>query len=155
YPNRGLAMWTSPDPEFQTAMCRVWNDWALDVFKGHEDRMLPVAAIAPADVETAVAEVNRVAKMGYRSVFLPIQPLGNAPAGQRGPQYNQPVFEPLWAAIEETGMPISLHVGTGKDPRTASGNGGAVINYVIHALGTAMEPVVQLCSSGVLERYPN
>src|SRR3712207_2245804 len=74
YPNRGLQMWTSPDPEMQTAMCRVWNDWALETFKGYEDRMAPVAAIAPAAVEMAVAEVQRVAAMGYRSVFLPVQP---------------------------------------------------------------------------------
>jgi predicted TIM-barrel fold metal-dependent hydrolase len=155
YPNRGLQMWTSPDPEFQTAMCRVWNDWAIHVFKGYEHRMRVVAAIAPADVEAAVKEVYRVAQMGYKSVFLPVQPLGNAPAGQRRPQYQDKEFEPLWAAIEETGMPISFHVGTGKDPRTASGDGGAVINYVVHALSTAIEPVTQLCASGILERHPN
>lgn len=155
YPNRGLQMWTSPDPEMQTAMCRAWNDWALDNFRGYEQRMAPVAAIAPAAVDTAIQEVERVAKLGYRSVFLPVQPLGNAPAGQRRPAYNDKGFEPLWAAIEDTGMPISLHVGTGKDPRTATGDGGAVINYTIHALATAMEPVVQLCASGVLERHPN
>src|SRR5579883_874963 len=39
YPNRGLQMWASPDPEMQTAMCRVWNDWAIAVFRGYEQRM--------------------------------------------------------------------------------------------------------------------
>jgi predicted TIM-barrel fold metal-dependent hydrolase len=155
YPNRGLQMWTSPDPAMQAEMCRVWNDWAIDLFGDYKYRMAAVAAIAPADVEGAVREVERVAKLGYRSVFLPIQPLGNAPAGQRRPAYNNREFEPLWSAIEDTGMPISFHVGTGKDPRTATGDGGAVINYVVHALSTAIEPVVQLCASGVLERHPN
>ncbi|HZQ35818.1 MAG TPA: amidohydrolase family protein [Dehalococcoidia bacterium] len=154
YPNRGLAMWASPDPLMQAAMCRVWNDWAIELFRGYEQRMAPVAAVAPADVEGAVAEVQRAAKLGYRGVFLPVQPLGTAPPTERRPGYHLPQFEPLWTAIEETGMPISFHVGTGKDPRTASGNGGAVINYVVHALSTAIEPVVQLCASGVLERHP-
>jgi predicted TIM-barrel fold metal-dependent hydrolase len=139
----------------QAALCRVWNDWAIEIFGGHADRMAPVAAIAPADVEPAVQEVYRVAKMGYKSVFLPVQPLGTAPPSQRRPGYNLPQFEPLWSAIEETGMPISFHIGTGKDPRTATGYGGAVINYVVHALSTAIEPVVQLCASGVLEQHPN
>jgi predicted TIM-barrel fold metal-dependent hydrolase len=155
YPNRGLAMWASPDPEMQAAMCRVWTDWAIEIFAGYKDRMAPVAAIAPANVEAAVQEVYRIAKLGYRSVFLPVQPLGTAPPSARRPGYNLPMFEPLWSAIEETGMPISFHIGTGKDPRSASGNGGAVINYVVHALATAIEPVVQLTSSGVLERHPN
>jgi predicted TIM-barrel fold metal-dependent hydrolase len=159
YPNRGLAMWSSPSIAFQTEMCRVWNDWALpEVFRGYEYRMCPVAAVAPADVESAVKEVYRVAKLGYKSVFLPIQPLGSTPYREEKDRrlgYNWPQFEPLWAAIEETGMVISLHVGTGKDPRTASGDGGAVINYVVHALSTAIEPVTQFCASGILERHPN
>ncbi|HEY7293920.1 MAG TPA: amidohydrolase family protein, partial [Dehalococcoidia bacterium] len=125
YPNRGLAMWASPDPQMQAAMCRVWNDWAIELFRGYEQRMAPVAAIAPADLDDAVQEVERAAKLGYRGVFLPVQPLGTAPPTERRPGYHLPQFEPLWAAIEETGMPISFHVGTGKDPRTASGNGGA------------------------------
>jgi len=155
YPNRGLQMWSSPDVEMQAAMCRVWNDWAIEVFGAHRERMAPVAAIAPADLDGAVQEVRRVAKLGYRGVFLPVQPLGTAPPSERRPGYHLPIYEPLWAAIAESGLPISFHVGTGKDPRTATGNGGAVINYVVHALATAIEPVVQLCASGVLERHPD
>jgi predicted TIM-barrel fold metal-dependent hydrolase len=154
YPNKGLQHWTSPDPEMQTAVCKVWNDWALpEVFRDAEDRMLPTACIAPMNVETAVAEVYRVAEMGYKHLFLPVQPQGNSPA-ERRIGYNHRMFDPLWAAIEETGLPINLHVGTGKDPRTSSGNGGAVINYVWNALATAGEPVVQFSASGVFERYP-
>jgi len=29
-----------------------------------------------------------------------------------------------------------------------------VVNYVVHALATAMEPIAQLCASGVCERFP-
>jgi predicted TIM-barrel fold metal-dependent hydrolase len=146
YPNRGLLMWASPDPAHQTAMCKVWNDWANEFFRPQKQRCVPVAAVAPKDVETAVKEVERVAKMGYRTVFLPVQV-------QEQP-YNLPLYDPLWAVIQDTGMPISFHVGTGKDPRTATGNGGATINYVWHALATAIEPVVQLCASGICERFP-
>jgi predicted TIM-barrel fold metal-dependent hydrolase len=146
YPNRGLLMWASPDPAHQTAMCKVWNDWALEFFAPQKQRCAPVAAVAPKDVETAVKEVERVAQMGYRTVFLPVQ--------VQDQPYNLPLYDPLWAAIQETRRPISFHVGTGKDPRTATGNGGAIINYVWHALSTAIEPVVQLCASGVCERFP-
>lgn len=147
YPNRGLLMWASPDPEHNTAMCKVWNDWAIDFFRPQLKRSAPVAAIAPRDVESAVKEVQRVAKMGYRSLFLPVQ--------VQDQPYNMPVYDPLWAAIQEAGLPINFHVGTGKDPRTATGNGGAIINYVWHAFATAIEPVVQLCASGVCERFPH
>lgn len=155
YPNKGLQHWTSPDAEMQAALCRVWNDWALpEVFQGHQDRMAPAACIAPLGVEAAIAEVQRVAKLGYRHLFFPVQPQGNA-AVERRIGYNHPMFEPLWAAVSEAGMPVSLHVGTGKDPRTSTGDGGAVINYVWNALATAIEPVVQFTASGIMERFPN
>lgn len=31
-PNKGLAMWATPDPAFSLEMCKVWHDWAWDVF---------------------------------------------------------------------------------------------------------------------------
>jgi predicted TIM-barrel fold metal-dependent hydrolase len=146
YPNRGLMMWASPDAGFQSAMCRVWNDWAYETFKDEWHHSAPCCAIAPADVPAAIAELQRCAALGFRTVFMPAQVAGMP--------YNRPEYDPLWAAVQDTGLPIAFHVGTGRDPRTSSGAGGAIINYAIHALGAAQEPVAQLCSSGVLERFP-
>jgi predicted TIM-barrel fold metal-dependent hydrolase len=145
FPNKGLTCWSSPDPEHNTAMCRVWNDWAHEAFAG-QTRSYPVAAIAPADLASAVAEVQRVATLGFHAVMMP--PL------LRGKGYNMPDFDPLWAALCDARLPVCFHAGSGKDPRTAAGDGGAIINYVVHAMNTVLEPVVQLCSSGVLERFP-
>jgi predicted TIM-barrel fold metal-dependent hydrolase len=153
YPTFGLMMWASPDPELHKQMVRVYNDWGMEVFGNYRHIMAPAAAIAPRDVEWSVEEIRRVANMGYRHVMFPMQP-GRSEDG-RILGYNLPMFEPLWSAMEDANLPISLHVGTGKDPRTSGGNGGAVINYVWNALATAQEPVAQLCSSGVLERHPN
>ena len=61
----------------------------------------------------------------------------------------------MWSAISETGLPITFHVSTGRDPRTSRGNGGAVINYAVHSLAPTMEPIANLCASGVIERFPN
>jgi len=152
YPNVGLMMWASPDAPMQTAMTRVWTDWVMEVFKNDLHRSAPAAAVAPLDVEAATAEVHRIAKMGFKHVMLPVQP-GRDEKG-RLVGYNLPMFDPLWAALQDEGLVVSFHVGTGKDPRTAAGNGGAVINYVVHALSPAMEPIVQLCAGGVLERFP-
>jgi predicted TIM-barrel fold metal-dependent hydrolase len=68
--------------------------------------------------------------------------------------YNLPHFDPLWAAITDANLPITFHVSTGRDPRAARGNGGAVVNYVSHSLSPSIEPVANLCASGVLERFP-
>ena len=154
FPNKGLTIWATPDPLFSQAMCRVFNDWAWEVFGPHNDRLSPMACIAPGDLEGAIAEIRRTAKLGFRGLSLPCKPLWGPP-DHEAPNYNLPEFDPLWAVVEEVNLPITFHVSTGRDPRTARGNGGAVINYAVHSLAPTMEPIANLCASGVLDRFPS
>lgn len=153
FPNKGLAMWATPDPEFASAQCRVWNEWAWEEFGEHNDRLAPVAAIATGDLAGCMAEIERTAKLGFKALTLPCKPIWGGHDIDHV-NYNLPHFDPMWALIEETGMPMTFHVSTGRDPRASRGNGGAVINYVTHSLAPTIEPVANLCASGVLERFP-
>ncbi len=156
FPTKGLFGWATPDPVFAMAMCRAWNRWAYDMFSPdgwHDGRTLPLALIAAGDLDGALAEVRWAADMGYVGVCL-----GNSPIyGPKAPgklEYNDPVFQPMWAAIEDADLTITFHVSTGRDPRAVTGDGGAVVNYVCHSMETTIEPLVQMIASGVLERHP-
>jgi len=153
FPNKGLAMWATPDPVFAMAQCRVWNDWAWETFGDHNDTMSPMAAIATGDLDGTMAEIERVAALGFRGLTLPCKPIWGSYDVDHD-NYNLPVFDRMWALIEEVDLPITFHVSTGRDPRASKGNGGAVINYVTHSLSPTIEPMANLCSSGVLERFP-
>lgn len=153
YPNKGLYVFSTQDVEFSAAMCSAYNDWAFEAYSEYRDRIVPVACIATGNVELAIAEVNRAANMGFRALTIPVRPV-YGPADADMVNYNDPSYDRLWAAIQDVDLPVSIHVSTGKDPRTARGNGGAVINYVVHSLHPAVEPVVLICASGILERFP-
>ena len=153
FPNKGLMMWATSDVKFAAAQCRVWNDWAAETYGPYRDRMVPMASIATGDLEGAVAEVERTAKLGFRGVTLPCKPIWGA-HDARHPNYNLPLFDPLWSVIVETGLPVTFHVSTGRDPRAARADGGAIINYVSHSLSPTIEPIANLCASGVIERFP-
>ncbi len=153
FPNKGLSMWATPDAVFAQAQCCVYNEWAWETFSRYNDRMSPAAAIATADLEGSIAEVKRVATLGFRALTLPCKPVWGAHDVEH-PNYNLPMFDPLWDVIQDAGLPITFHVSTGRDPRAARGNGGAVINYVSHSLSPTIEPVANLCASGVLKRFP-
>jgi len=153
FANKGLLCYATPDPRFAMAMCRAWNRWALDEFQAAFDRMLPMAMVATGDLEGTLAEIEWAAEHGFKGVLLPNKPIfGPARPGEL--RYNDPSFERLWSRIEDLGLPITLHVSTGRDPRAVSGNGGAIINYVSHSMTTTIEPLVQIIGSGVLERHP-
>jgi len=154
FPNKGLAMWATPDPAFAMAQCCVYNDWAWETFGAYNDRMSPAAALATGDLEGSIAEVERVAGLGFRALTLPCKPIWGAHDVEH-PNYNLPHFDRLWAAIQAADLPITFHVSTGRDPRASRGNGGAVINYVSHSLSPTIEPVANLCASGVLDRFPS
>ena len=153
FANKGLLGYATPDPVFAMAMCRAWNRWALEEFGAAFDRMLPMAMLSPGDLDGTFAEMEWAAQRGFKGFLLPNKPIyGPAQPGEL--MYNDPSFEGLWSRVEELGLPITLHVSTGRDPRAVSGNGGAIINYVSHSMETTIEPLVQIISSGVLERHP-
>jgi predicted TIM-barrel fold metal-dependent hydrolase len=153
FPNKGLTIWATPDAEFSQAMCRVYNDWAWEVFGAFNDRLSPMACVASADIDGAIAEIVRCAKLGFRGLSLPCKPVWGPP-DHEAPNYNLPEFDRLWACIQDVDLPITFHVSTGRDPRTSRGNGGAVVNYAVHSLAPTMEPIANLCGSGVLDRFP-
>lgn len=153
FPNKGLTIWATPDAAFSQAMCRAYNDWAWETFAAYNDRLAPMACVATGDLDGAIAEVERAANRGFKGLALPCKPVWGAPDHEH-PNYNLPLFEPLWDAVVAAELPITFHVSTGRDPRTARGNGGAVINYAVHSLAPTMEPLINLCASGVIERHP-
>ncbi|MDH4074424.1 MAG: amidohydrolase [Acidimicrobiia bacterium] len=153
FPNKGLVVWATKDAHFSHLMCKAWNDWAWETFAPFNDRLAPMACIAPASLDEALAEIQRVAALGFKGLCLPCKPVFGPPDVD-DPNYNLKEFEPLWDCITDVDLPVTFHVSTGRDPRTSRSNGGAVINYTIHSLAPTMEPLVNICASGVAERHP-
>ena len=158
FPNKGLLCWATPDPVFADAMCRAWNRWAYDFHGGadgwFDGRTRPLASVATGDLDCAMTTIRWAAEHDFVGLCF-----GNSriygPKEWGTLEYNDPQLEPLWSLVVETGLPVTFHVSTGRDPRAVGGNGGAIINYVCHSMETTIEPLVQLITSGVFERHPD
>ena len=153
FPNKGLTIWATADPDFSHAMCVAYNEWAWETFADYNDQLIPMACLAPGALDKTIEEINRCAKLGFKGLSLPCKPNWGAP-DHAAPNYNLPEFDPLWACIQDVDLPVTFHVSTGRDPRTSRGNGGAIINYTVHSLAPTMEPIANICSSGVIDRFP-
>jgi predicted TIM-barrel fold metal-dependent hydrolase len=90
----------------RVAAFRAFNDAALEFASHDPKRLLTVYLIPIVDVAEAVGEVERLARESARAFMLPLYPtdLELAP-------YFDPKYDPLWGAIQDTGIPISQHVG--------------------------------------------
>lgn len=153
FPNKGLTIWATPDAQFSHAMCRAYNEWAWETFAEVNDQLAPLACIAPAALEESIAEIQRCAALGFKGLSLPCKPVFGPP-NVDDLNYNLSELEPLWDCITDVDLPVTFHVSTGRDPRTARSHGGAVINYTVHSLAPTMEPLINICASGVAERHP-
>ena len=134
--------------EMAMAAFRIYNDWATEVTARYGARCKIVPTAVTSDIPAAIAEIERVLKLGADIIALPTD------AGRDKPQYNHKDYDPLWAVIEEAGIPIAMHVATGDDPRRVRGPGGAIMNRA-YSHEMMVHPIVAFCSSGVLDRFPN
>ena len=108
YPTFGLHQLVGPDREAMRRACEVYNDWAVE-FCGHDrKRLVPVATIPVDDVRWAVAEMERCRKTGHWGAMVSLQP----PVGL--PPYRDSMYAPIWSAAERLGMPLTLHLATGR-----------------------------------------
>ena len=88
----------------------------------------------------SVAEMERLAKRGFRGVLMP------AHTDAMPHAYNHSYYEPLWAAAADHGLVVHFHAGSGRNVQPARNPGGAVINFVL-TVGGPQETVVYLCGA--------
>jgi predicted TIM-barrel fold metal-dependent hydrolase len=131
---------------------RAFNDALID-FGSVDPKRLNVSYQIPIhDVDFAASEVRRVADAGGKSLQLPVYP---AELGL--PDYFDARYDALWTAIQETDLPICLHIGMNlsledlaqRDPTPQKG-----VTHTQVGLSTG-EAVGLWLVGGVLERFPN
>jgi predicted TIM-barrel fold metal-dependent hydrolase len=108
YPTMLLGLQSELDVDFAEVQARAYNDWCSDHVMEGEGRLFGAGALPPmhepADVARVAAEIRRVASLpGMVSVFMRPNP-----AIDWRP-FNDPVYDPIWLAASETGLPIALH----------------------------------------------
>jgi len=131
------------DKELYWACIDVYNEWLIDYCRDHRDRLVPIA-ILPAFLKPEAARdyVGKIRQLGYKALQMPAFP--------RGIRYNSRSMDPLWAAIEESGIPLMFHVGAYVE---FVGNGSVGAN-ITRNLAPYRGLLGQLTFSGVFDRHP-
>ncbi len=143
------------DSELALGCIQAYNDHIADFSTDNRKRLVPVGIVPMESVETAVAEINRMAAKGIRSGLIPPEP-------GRGRFWNDPIFEPIWRAMDAHNMVISLHLGVQSGIKlpaylpTAEGvpPGSAETMSTLARMLMAV-PVTTILWSGIFDRYPN
>ncbi len=111
YPNVGgfgAQRFLQMDDEALMLTCvKAYNDFQSDWASVAPNRLIPVTSLPFWDVAKSVAEIERCAKKGHRSVLFPSQPqdFGFKPLAH-------PSWDPIWAAAQDANLAISFHLGS-------------------------------------------
>ena len=154
YPTSGMYITAKNgmDPRFAEAACRAYNNWLYDyIQEGDSKRMFGAAAVSPHDVETAVVEARRAVRdLSFKAIFL-------RPNMYNGRSWHDPYYDPLWAEIQELGVPVGFHETTGsRMPATGADrfpDDLGIAHIATHPIEQMMA-CMDIIMGGVMERFP-
>ena len=149
YPTAGLSWYSVPDSELLTAICDTYNGWIAEFCQSYPDRLKGIAMVNVDDVQTGMRQLERVARMGLVGAMITVYPPEDR-------AYGSPEYELLWAAAQDLGIPLSLHIGTNRilsgpgafDPSNASRAASCNVDYWVRM------SIANMIYAGVFERYP-
>src|SRR5262245_36069640 len=103
YPTILLGLASIPDVGRASALARAYNEWILEFCRTDPARLFAVAAVPQQDLAACVEAIHRAKQQGFVGVFLRPNP------SIEGRYFHDPAYEPLWNALEDTGLPLGLH----------------------------------------------
>jgi predicted TIM-barrel fold metal-dependent hydrolase len=102
------------------------------------------------DAQEGIGELQRAARAGLAGAMISVYP-------REDQQYDQPMYEPFWAAAQDLDMPLSLHVATNRPMA-----GGLTTDTLTSQTAAARAntdywvrmSLANMLFAGVFERYP-
>jgi predicted TIM-barrel fold metal-dependent hydrolase len=140
------------EKELALACVKAYNDWMVEEWAGDSNgRLIPLCIVPLWDAQLAADEVRRNAGRGVRAVAFSELPgkLGLPTIHDR-----DHYWEPFFAACNDTGTAIFMHIGSGSTWMTSSPDAPPAVTAVLVFMTSVMS-LSDWLFSGALARYPN
>ena len=105
YPTVNMLICNHPDAEYKNACSWAYNRWLETYVGAVPDRLYGLGQLIMISPEQAIADLRKIKDMGFKGVMMPGEP-------ETEEDYDQPLWDPFWAAAVEMDMPLSFHVLT-------------------------------------------
>src|SRR5215469_6398679 len=140
------------DKDASNEMLRIYNDWLKEFCSHYPDRHIGLACLPYGDIDAAVKEIYRVAKMGLRGLELSC-------SWDMEPMWH-PMWEPLWKAVNDVQLPLHFHTFPSTPASVRASLTGdlrrkAQFTSVAGFQMNLINIIAAIIGAGVLERYPD
>ena len=168
YPTAGLAYHRMEDTRMRRAICRAYNVFAMDQFKGLGDRVIPAAIIPMYTPEEAIEEIEfAVKQLGYKVLMIGGMMRRRVPAlEQEHPDASKHVqwfdvigldseydYDPVWRKCLELKVAPSFHNGA-RSILLRNSPSNFCYNHIGHFADAGHAVAKALFFGGVTRRFP-
>ena len=150
FPRFAGTLWLDgTDMDMTSACVQAWNNWMLeDWCATAPERFIPMTMVQLWDPDLAAQELRRCAAMGAKSITMT-----ESPSSLGLPSWWTDHWDPLFAAAEEAGVVLSMHIGTGGALYAPSPESPEAVQISLCGVN-AMGACTDLIFSGILHRHP-
>ena len=168
YPTAGLSFHRMQDTRLRRAICRAYNVFTAEQFRGLSDRIIPAAIIPMYTPEEAIEELEfAVQQLGYRVVMIGGLMRRRVPAlEEESPEASRLVewydvigldspydYDPVWARCLELKVAPSFHNGA-RSILLRNSPSNFCYNHIGHFASAGHAVAKALFFGGVTRRFP-
>jgi predicted TIM-barrel fold metal-dependent hydrolase len=169
YPTAGLSFHRMQDTRHRRAICRAYNVFTADQFRGLGDRVIPAAIIPMYTPEEAIEELEfAVTQLGYKVVMIGGMMRRRVPAlEEEHPEASRLVewydvigidsphdYDPVWATCRALGVAPSFHNGA-RSILLRNSPSSFCYNHIGHFASAGHAVAKALFFGGVTRRFPD
>ncbi len=138
------------DKGLALAVLQAYNDWHIDEWCGaYPGRFIPMALPVLWDPELAAAEIRRVAAKGCHSVTFT-----ENPATLGYPSFHSDHWDPLWKAVCDEGVVVSIHLGSSGQLSVTAPDAPVDVMITLQPMNIC-QAAADLLWSRVLKQFPD
>jgi predicted TIM-barrel fold metal-dependent hydrolase len=153
YDEQGLAAAGYANPFLSLEICKALNDWTLAEWVARDERLYALAIVPTNYPEGAAEEIRR---MGANDRIVGVMLGPNV----LGVPYGMNVYDPIYTAAAEVGLPIVLHAkadvaATLSTPQTAGGLVSTYAEYHMLAYQSPATHLISMIGQGIFDMHPS
>ena len=147
----GQIFWEGKDHELGLTCVKAYNDWMIEEWCGTvPGRLVPLIIVPLWDPAEAAKEIERCASLGAKGISFCENP---SRLGLPSLHSEDHFWDPLFAAAQDTGIPLCLHIGSSSSTYSTAPDAPLIASFTLTPVN-AYATLVDWMYSGHFLRFP-
>jgi predicted TIM-barrel fold metal-dependent hydrolase len=137
------------DKDLALICLKAYNDWHAESWCGpYPDRFIKLGLIPFWDIDLTLSELKRLAEQGFSAISF-----SENPSKLGFPSLHSPHWDGLWAACQDLGIVVCLHIGSSSTITVTSADAPFDVTATLQPMNI-VQAAADLVWSPVLRRFP-